>query len=227
MVIFIHELGHFLVAKACDVHVETFSIGFGPALPGCSFRRGETTYMVGLFPLGGYVKMVGEGADADDNEDDPRSFQNKPVWQRMAIISAGVTMNVILAVVLFIIVFSGPGKERKPAIIETVDAGSAAFAAGLPTGAVITRIGDIEHPYFEDLMGVVLATQHGQKVRLDYQREGSKQPITVALNNLSGTFSVDWNVVMAGAVLAAIPTAIVYMALGRYYVRGLVAGALK
>ena len=62
LVIFIHELGHFLVAKWCDVHVETFSIGFGPPLPGCVFRWGETTYMLALFPLGGYVKLVGEGA---------------------------------------------------------------------------------------------------------------------------------------------------------------------
>ena len=61
LVIFIHELGHFLAAKACDVHVETFSIGFGKAIPGCQFRRGETLYKIGWIPLGGYVKMVGEG----------------------------------------------------------------------------------------------------------------------------------------------------------------------
>src|SRR5438046_1812516 len=86
MVIFIHELGHFLVAKWCDVHVQTFSIGFGPALPGCSFQRGETTYKIALFPLGGYVKMVGEGAESEEDDDNPRSFKNKSVWQRMAII---------------------------------------------------------------------------------------------------------------------------------------------
>jgi len=68
-VIFIHELGHFLAAKWCDVHVQTFSIGFGPALPGCSFQRGETLYMIGVLPLGGYVNMVGEGTDVEENED--------------------------------------------------------------------------------------------------------------------------------------------------------------
>src|SRR5207253_2267890 len=82
-VVFVHELGHFLVAKWCDVHVETFSIGFGPAIPGCSVQRGETLYKIGLFPLGGYVKMVGEGAENDEEDDDPRSFKNKTVGQRM------------------------------------------------------------------------------------------------------------------------------------------------
>src|SRR5262249_5252851 len=84
LVIFIHELGHFAVAKWCDVHVQTFSIGFGPALPGCSFQYGETTYKIALFPLGGYVKMVGEGDNDPETEDDPRSFKNKSVGQRMA-----------------------------------------------------------------------------------------------------------------------------------------------
>src|SRR5262249_6464362 len=104
-VIFIHELGHFLVAKWCDVHVETFSIGFGPPLPGCSFRRGETLYKIAWVPLGGYVKMVGEGTDSDDERDDPRSFKNKSVWQRMAIISAGVIMNVIFGFACFVYVY--------------------------------------------------------------------------------------------------------------------------
>ena len=99
-VIFIHELGHFLTAKWCDVHVQTFSIGFGPALPGCSFQRGETTYKIAVLPLGGYVNMVGEGPEADEDEDYPRSFKNKTVGQRMLIISAGVIMNVLLGAVL-------------------------------------------------------------------------------------------------------------------------------
>src|SRR5205807_1024920 len=88
-IIFIHELGHFLVAKWCDVHVTTFSIGFGPALPGCSFKWGETTYKLALFPLGGYVQMVGQvdgSEETDDNDTDPRSYRNKTVGQRMAII---------------------------------------------------------------------------------------------------------------------------------------------
>jgi regulator of sigma E protease len=182
-VIFIHELGHFLVAKWCDVHVQTFSIGFGPALPGCSFQWGETTYKLALFPLGGYVQMVGQvdmHEESDGSEDDPRSYKNKSVWQRMAIISAGVVMNVLLAIVCFIAVFQGPGKDRKAAIVNIVDSGAPAFLKGLPTGAVIKRIGDVENPYFEDLMAVVMATNDGQHIPLTYQ-VGDEPPVTLEI----------------------------------------------
>src|SRR5207244_2214112 len=139
-VIFVHELGHFLVAKWCDVHVQTFSIGFGPAIPGCSFRRGETLYKIAWFPLGGYVKMVGEGTEEED-DNDPRSFKNKSVWQRMAIISAGVLMNVLLGLVCFIFVYRTHGVERPPAEVDQVDTGSRVWVKGAPTGSVIDQIG--------------------------------------------------------------------------------------
>src|SRR5713226_1824224 len=130
-VIFIHELGHFLVAKWCDVHVQTFSVGFGPALPGCSFQWGETLYKIALFPLGGYVKMVGEGTEDEENADDPRSFKKKSVGQRMAIIAAGVIMNVILAGVCLSLVYKIQGEPRQPAEVAAVEAGSPAWQRGL------------------------------------------------------------------------------------------------
>jgi len=102
MVIFFHELGHFAVAKWCDVNVERFSIGFGPIL--FSWKWGETEYALSAIPFGGYVKMLGQD-DADPSQltseeiaQDPRSYLAKNVFQRMAIISAGVTMNIITAV---------------------------------------------------------------------------------------------------------------------------------
>jgi regulator of sigma E protease len=168
-VVFIHELGHFVVAKWCDVHVETFSIGFGPAIPGCSFRKGETLYKIAWFPLGGYVKMVGEGTESEEDDDDPRSFKNKSVWQRMAIISAGVTMNVLLGFVCFIFVFMTHGVKREPAEVGTVDAGSPAWRKGLPTGAVIRQIGDIKDPYFEDLLYEVMLSSKGQQITVVYE----------------------------------------------------------
>jgi regulator of sigma E protease len=105
VVIFVHELGHFIVAKAVDIRVEQFALGFGTRLFGV--RRGETDYRVNLIPMGGYVKLAGQedfGPVKDTAPLDPRSFPNKPVSARFAVVAAGVVMNVILAAVLFIIV---------------------------------------------------------------------------------------------------------------------------
>lgn len=181
-VIFFHELGHFLVAKWCDVHVQTFSIGFGPAVPGCSFRWGETLYKVALFPLGGYVKMVGEGADEDDNADDPRSFKKKSVGQRMAIISAGVIMNVILAGICFSVVYELHGVKRPPAEVAAVEAGAPAWQKGIPTGSRIERIEDVERPYFDDLQPIIMHSQAGKPLTLVYQgRPLSEPPRTIEI----------------------------------------------
>ena len=180
-IIFIHELGHFAVAKWCDVHVQTFSLGFGPALPGCSFTRGETTYKLAVFPLGGYVKMVGEG-DEEGGEDDPRSFKNKTVGQRMLIISAGVIMNVILGCVCFIIAF-GNGVRVPPAVVAKVDPGSPAWIQGLPSAAVdpaawdkagpgmprLKKLGSIDNPNFEDLKYLVMLSQAGEKLPVELE----------------------------------------------------------
>jgi regulator of sigma E protease len=103
LVIFVHELGHFLVAKAVGIKVERFALGFGPRLLG--FQRGETEYSIRALPLGGYVKMLGQ----DDfrprkviAQEDPRSYNAKPVWARLAVVSAGVIMNVLFALLLFV-----------------------------------------------------------------------------------------------------------------------------
>lgn len=172
LVIFIHELGHFLVAKWCDVHVETFSIGFGPPIPGCVFRRGETTYMIALLPLGGYVKMVGEGPE-EESEDDPRSFKNKPVWQRMAIISAGVTMNVLLAFVLFVYVFLTHGAARLPGVVDRVEPGSPAWVEGMRSGDVIYWYGNKgPRPYFNDIVPVTVNSKKDEAISVAFGAPG-------------------------------------------------------
>lgn len=180
-VIFIHELGHFVVAKWCDVHVQTFSIGFGPAVPGCSFRRGETLYKIALFPLGGYVKMVGEGTEEDDNPDDPRSFKKKTVGQRMTIISAGVLMNALLAAAAFSVAYLH-GVKRLPAEVALVDPGYPAWQKGLRSGALIERIGNKQNPYFDDLQPRVMHSAEGQKLPLVYAlRSAPEDPIAVEI----------------------------------------------
>jgi regulator of sigma E protease len=168
-VIFFHELGHFTVAKWCDVHVETFSIGFGPAIPGCSFRRGETFYKIAWFPLGGYVKMVGEGAESDESDDDPRAFKNKSVGQRMLIISAGVIMNVILGLACFVFVYMTHGVEQQPAVICTEEPGGPAWQKDLPIGAEILQIGDSKVRYWEDLLFKVMLSSKREKLKLAYR----------------------------------------------------------
>ncbi|MBA4030112.1 MAG: hypothetical protein C0478_04350 [Planctomyces sp.] len=154
MVIFFHELGHFAVAKWCDVHVEQFSIGFGPAL--LAKRWGETVYALRAIPFGGYVQMLGQD-DADPSQltseeiaADPRSFSSKPVWQRMAIISAGVIMNLITGLIFCAIAFS-MGVESIPAIVGSVEPGHPAWVAGLERGDRIEKMGGRTVRSFEDI----------------------------------------------------------------------------
>lgn len=168
-VVFIHELGHFLAAKWCDVHVNTFSLGFGPSLPGCNFQRGETTYKIAVLPLGGYVSMVGEGLENEEDDNYPRSFKNKSVGQRMLIISAGVIMNVILGAICFIIVYSLHGVERQSPVVYGTEPGSPAWKKGIQTGSVITQLNDIKSPYYEDVRKVVALSDEDETVHMVFQ----------------------------------------------------------
>ncbi|QDT14052.1 site-2 protease family protein [Alienimonas californiensis] len=158
LVIFFHELGHFAVAKWCGVRVERFSIGFGPVL--FSKTRGETEYALSAFPLGGYVKMLGQDdidpsqLTSDEIAEDPRSYSAKPVWQRMAIISAGVTMNLITAVVFFAVAL-WLGMQAPSAVVGQVTTGGPAWTAGVEPGDILRNVGGRKVITFND---VALAT---------------------------------------------------------------------
>src|SRR5690606_13493358 len=103
LLIFVHELGHFLVAKWCGVKVEVFSLGFGKKL--LKYTHGDTTYALSMIPLGGYVKMYGESLQAEvSDEDREKSFIHKPVGQRIAIVLAGPLMNLFFAFFLFVMI---------------------------------------------------------------------------------------------------------------------------
>ncbi len=171
-IIFIHELGHFVAAKWCDVHVRTFSIGFGPAVPFCSYKWGETTYMVGIVPLGGYVAMVGEGEE-DDAEEDPRSFRKKTVGQRMFIISMGVIMNVILGTACFVAAYLH-GVRANPASVGTIQSGGAAWRSGLRSSDHITKIGSRENPTFDDISPRVMSSDRGELIPIEWERADGK-----------------------------------------------------
>jgi regulator of sigma E protease len=151
IMILIHELGHYWAARFFDVKVDTFSFGFGPRLFG--FKKGETDFRFSAILLGGYVKMVGE-QPGDEHASDPRSFLNKPRWQRLIILFAGPAMNMVLAVAvltgLFMVRFPKIPSVPSPEIGYIVP-DSAAAKAGLHEGDRVVRIGDTENPTWEDI----------------------------------------------------------------------------
>jgi regulator of sigma E protease len=162
LVIFFHELGHFAVAKWCDVQVDRFSIGFGPVL--FSRKWGETEYALSAIPFGGYVKMLGQD-DADPSQltsdeiaQDPRSYTAKSVPQRIAIISAGVIMNIITGLMFFVLAFRG-GVEQYDRQVGTVEVGSPAWLNGIRPDDTLTEINGEPIDDFNDLQrNVVLSS---------------------------------------------------------------------
>jgi regulator of sigma E protease len=167
-VIFIHELGHFVLAKWNGVKVEKFSIGFGPSLLG--FKRGETEYVLAAVPLGGFVKMLGEEpADEDSKSTDPRAYSNKSVGARMAIISAGVIMNVILGLGCFVYAY-GQGMVVLPAKVGGVQPGSPAYDAGLRAGDEIVAIDGRGDLSWESMTLKVVLSSQGQALRFEVKR---------------------------------------------------------
>ncbi|MBN1490175.1 MAG: RIP metalloprotease RseP [Phycisphaerae bacterium] len=164
LVIFMHELGHFLVAKWMGVRVDRFAVGFGRELFG--FTRGETRYSFNILPLGGYVKMLGQ-EDFTVNKAgewmvkaDPRAFSNKSVGRRMLVVSAGVFMNLVFAAVLFMCVFMIGFDFIAPVLGDPLP-GAPAEQAGLQFGDRVLRVNGKEVRDYSDIqMAVVLAEPH-------------------------------------------------------------------
>lgn len=179
VMIMIHELGHYWAARFFDVHIETFSFGFGPRLFG--FRRGETDFRFSAILFGGYVKMAGE-QPGEAGADDPRGFLAKPRWQRLIIALAGVSMNIVLAVALvtglFMIRYPKPSNPNAPALIENVLPNSAAAKAGIRDGDVIVRLDDLERPTWEAIVLREIAGAN-RLMRVTVERGGKRIETTV------------------------------------------------
>jgi regulator of sigma E protease len=169
VLIFFHELGHFLMARLFGVGVEKFSLGFGPRLVGK--KIGITDYRISAIPLGGYVKMVGEEPDAQiDPKDIPISFTHKHVMKRMVIVAAGPLFNMLLAVIIFFGIFQFSGIYVLKPSIGKVEENSPAAGAGLVSGDAVISIQDQKVETWEK-MAQMISDSQGKALKVEIKRE--------------------------------------------------------
>jgi regulator of sigma E protease len=177
VLIVIHEFGHFLFAKWFGVGVLTFSVGFGPKL--WVKKKGETEYALSAFPLGGYVKMVGEDPDEEVSQTDiQKSFAHKGLLQRIAIVAAGPGFNLLLAVFLLMLVFTFYGVPVLSTQVGGVEAGSPADRAGIQKGDRIVAVDGQPVAEWEELSKRIKESQ-GRSLNLQIRRESQEVSLTV------------------------------------------------
>jgi len=178
VLIFFHELGHFLVARFFGVGVEKFSLGFGPRLIGKTV--GMTDYRVSLIPLGGYVKMVGEEPDSEiEPYLIPQSFTHKSVFKRFLIVAAGPMSNLLLAVVIFFLVFQTSGTYVLRPLVGEVDTPSVAARAGLQKDDLVVAIDGTEITSWEE-MAALISNSQGRSMSFVVERTGQRLTVDLA-----------------------------------------------
>ncbi|MCI0448539.1 MAG: RIP metalloprotease RseP [Chlorobi bacterium] len=191
ILVFVHEFGHFIAAKLCRMRVDKFYLFFDFFnLRFFKFVKGDTEYGIGVFPLGGYVKVAGmidESMDKDfiDKPPQPWEFRSKPVWQRMFVITAGVIMNTLLAFLIFYTINLMQGRTR----IETTTLGyvsqnSVAQKYGIAHGDKIISINSKLIEYWDEVRGNIFIESMGEDVNLEIQRDGSKREIFIPKDDL-------------------------------------------
>ena len=173
LLVLVHELGHFMTAKATDMRVDEFAIGFGPKL--FSFRRGETEYSLRAIPLGGFNDIA--GMNPEDNKAGERGYCEKPVSSRMIVILSGSVMNFILPVLLFfgIFFFAGVGTPSTEPVLGTVLPDKPAAMAGLREGDRILSINGVEIENWSQLSETVRQGEEGSPVEVVFQRGSETQ----------------------------------------------------
>lgn len=165
-----HELGHFVTAKLSGIKVLEFAIGMGPKIFG--FKKGETSYSLRLFPIGGYVKMLGEEGDSND----PRAFCNQNPWKRLIVIIAGAFMNFVIAIILFAIIAYNAGVVRP--IISEVEVGLPAYNAGVKVNDRIIEVNNKKVKTWEDFI-IEISENKEKPIDLTIKRDNSIKTITV------------------------------------------------
>ena len=173
VLIFPHELGHFLMAKAVGVKVNEFAFGMGPAI----FKKQgkETLYSIRVFPIGGYCAMEGEDEAPEGDEKNPRAFVNKPAWAKLLVLFAGAGMNIIICVIVMTIVMGVVGSPTTT--LSEVQAGSPAYEAGLLEGDRITAVNGVEIKDWNDFGDTVQKNADG--LDLTYIRDGSEYTVHI------------------------------------------------
>ena len=180
LIIIVHELGHFLLAKKNGICVEEFSIGIGPTIFG--IQRGETKYSVKCLPFGGCCVMLGEDGDSND----PRAFGSKSALARFSVIFAGPFFNFLLAFVLALFVVGIGGAD--PAVVGKVDQTSAAYEAGIREGDRILRLDGSRIYNFREISLYNLVHTDTPKVDVTYERDGQKETVTVDRHRQNGAY---------------------------------------
>jgi regulator of sigma E protease len=212
-VVFVHEMGHFLVARWCGIRVAAFSIGFGRELTGFTDRRG-TRWKLSAIPLGGYVRFEGDEnaasiPDPETLEQTPLAerhgmFHFAPLWKRIAVVAAGPIANFLLAILIFAAVFSLIGRPHIMPVAETVVEGSAAERAGIKPGDRIVSVDGSEIDSFSELQSIVMLSadetlsivveRNGEEIALTAIPERQEQP-----DRMGGTHRIGVLGITAGA----------------------------
>ena len=214
VLIFVHELGHYLTARACHVTVHEFSLGMGKRLCGFTSKKTGIQYSLRLLPIGGYVAMAGED-EGGEGAGDPNAFCKKNVWQRMLILAAGAGMNVLTGFLAMLILTAGltaSGYRLPSTTIEYFAAGAPSYVTGLEKGDTVLRVGDTTvHTGYELAYEImfsgykpidVLVERNGDRVLVENVRFPTEAAQGVAIGNMDFQTAplepTAWNVVRAG-----------------------------
>ncbi len=175
VLVFVHEFGHFLMAKRAGVRVEKFSLGMGPKLVG--YKKGDTEYVISALPLGGYVKMAGENPD-EEPTGAPDEFQSKSVWQRVMIAAMGPLTNIVLAFIIMPVVFMVGTYAEGPAKVGYVESGSPAERAGFKAGDIIVEINGRSISDWTKALSLI-AVNPDTNLNVTVDRQGAKETLVL------------------------------------------------